>query len=154
MRVLLIHPDSPRNVGASDKSIKFIGKKAYVPPLGLITVAALLPQHWDMKLVDLTFQTVSAQLWERTDLVIISGTILQYREIIDLIQEAKRRNKIVAVGGPGVFHFSQDALHAGADFVIKGEGEITVPLLLDAMKRGEQGVILESTEPADMTKSP
>ncbi len=154
MRVLLLHPDSPRNVGASDKSIKFIGKKAYVPPLGLITVAALLPQHWDMQLVDLTFQTVSPESWDAADLVIISGTILQYREIIDLIHEAKRRNKIVAVGGPGVFHFSQDALAAGADFVIKGEGEITVPLLLDAMKRGDRGVILESAEPADMTQSP
>lgn len=154
LRVLLLHPNSPRNVGASDKSIKFIGKKAYVPPLGLITVAALLPQRWDMQLVDLTFQKVSSESWDAADLVIISGTILQYREIIDLIKEAKQRNKLVAVGGPGVFHFPQDALDAGADFVIKGEGEITVPLLLDAMSRPERGIILESNEPADMTQSP
>ncbi len=154
MRVLLIHPDSPRNVGDSDRSIHFVGKKAYVPPLGLITVAALLPQYWEMQLVDMTFQTISSEEWDAADLVIISGTILQYSEIIDLIREAKRRNKKVAVGGPGVFHFPEEALKAGADFVVKGEAETTMPRLIDAMENGETGVFIESNEPADITRTP
>jgi hypothetical protein len=123
LKALLIHPDSPRNVGVQDRSIRFLGKKAYVPPLGLITVAALLPQHWSLKLVDLTFQKVSREDWMETDLVIVSGTIGQYGAILDVIREGKRRGKIVAVGGPGVFHFPQEALKAGADFVIRGEGK-------------------------------
>mgnify|MGYP005841324055 CR=1 FL=1 len=154
MHVLLIHPDSPRNVGAADKSIHFIGKRAYVPPLGLITVAALLPQDWDMRLVDLTFQEISSEMWNTADLVIISGTILQYRQIMNLIREAKRRNKTVAVGGPGLFHFPEEALKAGADFVVKGEGETTVPLLVEAIRSSRSGVFIESTEPADLTKTP
>ncbi len=154
MRVLLIHPDSPRNVGASDKSIHFIGKKAYVPPLGLITVAALLPQTWEMRLVDLTFQRISAETWDFADLVIISGTILQYTQIIELIKEAKKHNKKVAVGGPGVFHFPDDALRAGADFVVKGEAEITITPLVKALEEGKSGILIEASAPADITQTP
>lgn len=154
LKALLIHPDSPRNVGVQDRSIRFLGKKAYVPPLGLITVAALLPQHWSLKLVDLTFQKVSREDWIETDLVIVSGTIGQYGAILDIIREGKRRGKIVAVGGPGVFHFPQEALKAGADFVIRGEGEATVPLLLETLESGRRGIIIESTVPAEITQSP
>jgi len=154
LRVLLIHPDSPRNVGASDRSIHFIGKKAYVPPLGLITVAALLPQHWEMRLVDLTFQDISSEVWDFADLVIISGTILQYGQIMELIKEAKKRNKTVAVGGPGVFHFPGEALCAGADFVVKGEAETTVHMLIEAIKEGNSGIFIEATEPADVIQTP
>ncbi|MGC8907067.1 MAG: B12-binding domain-containing radical SAM protein [Desulfomonilaceae bacterium] len=154
MRVLLIHPDSPRNVGGSDRSIRFVRKKAYVPPLGLITVAALLPQHWEMQLVDMTFQTMSPEMCNAADLVVISGTILQYGEIMDLIHEAKRWNKKVAVGGPGVFHFPEEALRAGADFVVKGEAETTIPRLIEAIDNDERGVFIESNEPADMTLTP
>jgi len=154
LRVLLLHPDSPRNVGGSDRSIRFVGKKAYVPPLGLITVAALLPQHWEMQLVDMTFQTITSEMWDAADLVIISGTILQYGEIMDLIHEAKHRNKKVAVGGPGVFHFPEEALRAGADVVVKGEAETTIPRLIDAIKNAESGVFIESKEPADVTTTP
>lgn len=154
LKVLLVHPDSPRNVGAEDKSIRFIGKKAYVPPLGLITVAAMLPQHWNLKLVDLTFQTISDEDWEATDLILLSGTILQYGPILDIIRESKRRGKTIAVGGPGVFHFWADALRAGADFVIKGEGERTVPMLVAHLTGKERGVLIEDSEPADMTQTP
>lgn len=154
MKVLLIHPDSPNNVGIEDKSIRFIGKKAYVPPLGLITVAALLPEHWSVKLVDLTFQKITSKDWTENDLVMVSGTILQYGAIIDIIRESKRRGKIVAVGGPGVFHFHEDALRAGADFVIRGEGEVTVPLLLESLAKNDRGIVIESQEMADITQSP
>jgi radical SAM superfamily enzyme YgiQ (UPF0313 family) len=154
LKALLIYPDSPRNVGKNDKSIQFIGKKAYVPPLGLITVAALLPPHWSLKLVDLTFQKVSQKDWTETDLVMVSGTILQYDAILDAIRESKRRGKIVVVGGPGVFHFPQDALKAGADFVVRGEAEVAVPLLLKSLEEDRRGIIIESPDPVDVTQSP
>jgi len=96
LNVLLINPDSPRNVGAEDKSIQFIRKKAYVPPLGLITVAALLPQDWGLKLVDLTFQEIRPSDWDNADLVIVSGTILQLSTILEIVREGKRRGKLVA----------------------------------------------------------
>jgi len=154
LNVLLVNPDSPRNVGTEDKSIQFIGKKAYVPPLGLITVAALLPQEWDLKLVDLTFQTVEPADWDNADLVIVSGTILQLAAILEIVRECKRRGKPVAAGGPGVFHFPQDVLNAGADFVVRGEAELTVPRLLEGLERKESGIIIESGGVADLTQTP
>ena len=155
MRVLLIYPDSPQNLGdRADRSVRVAGKKAYVPPLGLITVAALMPRDWPMKLVDGSFQTATQEDWNETDLVVISGTIVQLAGIIETVREAKSKGKIVAVGGPGVYHFQEAALEAGADFVVRGEGEVTVPLLLEALRREEFGIVIESSEPADLTCSP
>jgi radical SAM superfamily enzyme YgiQ (UPF0313 family) len=155
MKVLLIFPDSPQNLGdRADSSVRLTGKKAYLPPLGLITVAALLPRDWPMKLVDCSFQTVSPRDWQEADLVVISGTIVQINGIVEVIREAKQHGKIVAVGGPGVFHFQNAALEAGADFVVRGEGEVTVPLLLDELRSENYGIVIENREPADVTRSP
>lgn len=154
MKVLLVHPDSARNIGAEDPSVKFAEKKAYLPPLALITVAALLPQDWAFKLADLSFQKISDQDWDECDLVLVSGTIVQLKGIAEAVTEAKRRGKLVAVGGPGVFHFPQDILDAGADFAVKGEGELTIPILLDCLERKDYGRLIEVTGQADITKSP
>jgi len=154
VRVLLINPPSVRGLGRGDVSVRLARKKAYLPPLGLITVAALLPASWRLKLIDCCFQTVSESDWNESDLVIVSGTIVQFHEIVATIREAKRRGKIVAVGGPGVFHSQQEVLKAGADFVVRGEGEVTVPLLLESLEKGEFGSVIEDLRPADMTTSP
>ncbi|MDQ7782204.1 MAG: radical SAM protein, partial [Desulfomonilaceae bacterium] len=155
MNTLLIYPNSPHNLGDRvDSSVRMTGKKAYLPPLGLITVAALLPQDWSMKLVDCSFQTVSQKDWNEAELVVISGTIVQIGSIIQVIREAKERGKIVAVGGPGVYHFQQAALDAGADFVVRGEGEVTVPSLLERLGKREFGVVIDNGTPADITLTP
>ena len=100
MNTLLIYPHSPQNLGdRADSSVRLTGKKAYLPPLGLLTVAALLPQNWPMKLVDCSFQVVSQEDWNKSELIIISGTIVQTTSMIAVIREAKARGKIVAVGG-------------------------------------------------------
>jgi radical SAM superfamily enzyme YgiQ (UPF0313 family) len=155
MNTLLIYPNSPQNLGdRADSSVRMTGKKAYLPPLGLLTVAALLPQSWPMKLVDCGFQVVSQEDWNEAELVVISGTIVQIRSMIEVIREAKERGKIVAVGGPGVYHFSQEALEAGADFVVRGEGEVTVPQLLESLSRREFGIVIDNGTPADITLTP
>lgn len=154
MRVLLVNPPSRGNIGLDDRSVKTAGKKAYLPPLGLITVAALLPPDWSVTLVDCAFERITDRHWHECDLVLISGTIVQLDSILDMIGEAKKRGKIVAVGGPGIYHFEEKGLQAGADFIVRGEGELTVPLLLDALEKKQYGKVIESCEVADMTKSP
>lgn len=154
VRVLLVNPPSRGNIGLDDRSVKTAGKKAYLPPLGLITVAALLPSDWILNLVDCAFEEITALQWEECDLVLISGTIVQLDSILETIAEAKRRGKIVAAGGPGIHHFHEEGLRAGADFIVKGEGELTVPLLLEAMEKKDFGRVIESCDVADMTESP
>jgi radical SAM superfamily enzyme YgiQ (UPF0313 family) len=130
------------------------GKRAYQPPLALITVAALLPQEWDFTFIDGTFREVTPEDWRTCDLVLVSGTIVHLTAILETIKEAKQKGKTVAVGGAGVFHFHEEALSAGADFVVRGEAEVTVPALLDALDRGESGITIEARERADITRSP
>lgn len=154
VKVLLVNPPSRGNIGTDDRSVKMTGKKAYLPPLGLITVAALLPPDWSLDLVDCAFERITAQQWEECDLVLISGTIVQLDSILEMIGEAKRRGKIVVAGGPGIHHFHEEGLKAGADFIVKGEGELTVPLLLEALRQKDYGKVIESPGVADMTKSP
>jgi len=156
MRVLLVYPDSPDNlnIGRDDRGVKRASKRAYAPPLGLLTVAAILPQDWHFELVDLSFQEVTAGQWHSSDMVIVSGTIPHLRNILRIVKEAKSKGKIVAVGGPAVFHFPERVLEAGADFAVKGEGERTVPLLLEALAKGEYGRLIEDTTQADLTASP
>ncbi len=132
-----------------------IGKKALLPPLSLITVAALLPQNWDFRLVDCNANDLTEDDWEWAEIVMISGMIVQKESMTDLIKAGKRRNKLVAVGGPYYTSVPDDASNAGADFLVLGEGEITIPPFVEAIRRGEtSGVFDANDEKADMTQSP
>ncbi|MCX5892644.1 MAG: B12-binding domain-containing radical SAM protein [Deltaproteobacteria bacterium] len=129
-------------------------KKAILPPLGLLTLAALLPREWDLKLIDLIFQKISPKDWEDCDLVLVSGMAVQYRGILETIREGKRRGKTIVAGGPWVFHFPQEALAAGADLVVKGEGETTISLLLESLSRQESGRVISAPGFANLQDSP
>lgn len=131
-----------------------LGKKALMPPLGLLTVAALLPQEWHLAFRDLTFQDISPADWEACDLLLVSGMIVQHQGIIQTIQAGKRRGKTVVVGGPWAFHFPEDALAAGADLVVKGEAELIMPQLLESLERRESGKVIIAVGHADMEHSP
>ncbi len=131
-----------------------LGKKALMPPLGLLTVAALLPPEWHLAFRDLTFQEISPADWQACDLLFVSGMIVQHQGIIQTIREGKRRGKTVVVGGPWAFHFPEDALAAGADLVVKGEAELIMPQLLDALQRRASGKVITAVGHADMEHSP
>lgn len=131
-----------------------LGKKALMPPLGLLTVAALLPPEWDLTFRDLTFQEISPADWEACDLLLVSGMIVQHQGIIQTIKAGKRRGKTVVVGGPWAFHFPKDALAAGADLVVKGEAELIMPQLLDGLKQRESGKVITAVGYADIEQSP
>lgn len=155
MRVLLVYPKSAGKLSTrgTGSAIARAGKKAYAPPLGLMTLAALLPEECEPVLVDLTFQEIAPRLWSETDLVILTGTVFHLGHLLEITRESKKRNKLVAVGGPGIRHFPEEALKAGADFVAVGEGERTLPLLWETLEGKRTGVILEAQGPADLSQS-
>jgi radical SAM superfamily enzyme YgiQ (UPF0313 family) len=154
MNVLLVNPRSPETFWSFYKVAKLLKKKALVPPLGLLTVAGLLPREWNLRLVDMEIREINESDWDDAEVVILSGMFTQQSEIVRCIEQAKMRGKKVAVGGPWVFHCPEKALAAGADFVIRGEGEIAVPLLIDALKNGKSGVIITAEGRADLAASP
>jgi radical SAM superfamily enzyme YgiQ (UPF0313 family) len=155
MRVLLLYPLFPKSFWSFDKALELIGRKVSLPPLGLITVAAILPQIWEFRLVDRNVQSETEADWAWADLVLISGMIVQKPDMLHLIIEAKRRGKPVAVGGPYVTSSPEAVESAGADFLVLDEGEITLPMLVDALNRGEtSGVFSAEGEKPDVTTTP
>jgi radical SAM superfamily enzyme YgiQ (UPF0313 family) len=155
MRVLLLYPLFPKSFWSFDKALELIGRKVSLPPLGLITVAAILPQTWEFRLVDRNVCCESEADWYWADLIILSGMIVQKNDMLFLIETAKRRGKPIAVGGPYVTSVPDAAQEAGADFLVLDEGEITLPLLVEALERGEtSGVFRANGEKPDVTTTP
>ncbi|MBE9114280.1 B12-binding domain-containing radical SAM protein [Lusitaniella coriacea LEGE 07157] len=155
MRVLLLYPRFPKSFWSFEKVMELVGLKAFLPPLGLITVAAILPQTWEFRLVDRNVRLETEADWEWADLIVTSGMIVQKPDLLHLIHEAKQRNKLIAVGGPYVTSVSEEAQDAGVDFLILDEGEITLPLFVEALERGEKkGVFHANGEKPDITQTP
>ena len=155
MRILLLYPLFPKSFWSFEKAIELIGCKVSLPPLGLITVAAILPQTWEFRLVDRNVGLETEADWEWADLVIISGMIVQKKDMLDLIRLGKSRGKLVAAGGPYVTSVPDEAIATGVDFLILDEGEITLPLFVEALNRGETtGVFRANGEKPDVTKTP
>lgn len=155
MRVLFLYPLFPKSFWSFDKVLELIGRKVSLPPLSLITVAAILPQTWEFRLVDRNVNYESEADWYWADLVVISGMIVQKDDMLFLIEAAKRRGKRVAVGGPYVTSVPEAAQAAGADFLVLDEGEITLPLFVEALERGEtSGVFRANGEKPDVTTTP
>ena len=153
MRALLVCPEFPISFWSFPKSCRLRGSKTGLPPLGLITVAALLPEHWELRLADLNTRTLTEEDWRWTDTVLISAMYIQKEGLATITRQAKQKGKTVVVGGPYPTALPKEALDAGADFVVRGEGERTVPMLLEAMRNGRPGVI-ESLDKPDMSTSP
>lgn len=155
MRVLLLYPLFPKSFWSFDKALELVGRKVSLPPLSLTTVAAILPQTWEFRLVDRNVKFESEADWYWAELVVISGMIVQKPDMLYLISEAKRRGKRVAVGGPYVSSVPEAAEAAGADFLVLDEGEITLPMLVEALERGEtSGVFRADGEKPDVTTTP
>lgn len=154
MKALLLYPRFPQSFWSYDRFMAIAGLKAVIPPLGIITVAALLSQDWEIRFCDRNVNCETEADWEWCDLVILSAMIVQKSDFQALIQKATRLGKTVAVGGPYPTSVPQDALEAGAHFLILDEGEITVPKFLEELNRGETQGIFRALEKPDVTQSP
>jgi radical SAM superfamily enzyme YgiQ (UPF0313 family) len=155
MKVLLLYPCFPKSFWSFEKTLALLNRKAMLPPLGLVTVAAILPQEWEFRLVDRNVRDCTDADWAWADLVILSAMIVQKKDLLNQVQEAKRRGKRVAVGGPYPTALPDEAAAAGADYLILDEGEITLPLFVEAIARGERsGTFRSNGEKPDVTHTP
>ena len=155
VRSLLVYPLFPKTFWSYEKILELVNVKVLLPPLGLITVAAILPQDWEFKLVDRNIRAVTEEEWEWAEIVILSGMIVQKPDMVSLIQEAKRRGIPVAVGGPYPSSMPQEMRAAGADYLILDEGEVTLPMFVEALERGEtSGEFTSGGEKPDVTETP
>lgn len=129
-----------------------MGLKAPSSPLGLITVAALLPQHWEFRLLDLNVRDWSDEEFNWADLVCVGGMLPQQRGILEVIRLCNRTGKYVATGGADPS--SQPDLYKEADVVVAGEGETLIPMWLDAWRQGNRRGVFKTDQKPDVTTSP
>ncbi|MBD2313899.1 B12-binding domain-containing radical SAM protein [Desertifilum sp. FACHB-1129] len=154
MKALLLYPQFPQSFWSYDRFMEIAGLKAAIPPLGIITVAALLPQDWEIRFCDRNVNPETETDWEWCDLVILSAMLVQKADFHALIRKAANLGKPVAVGGPYPTSVPQAALDSGANYLILDEGENTVPQFLEAIAQGQTHGIFRSPEKPDVTQSP
>lgn len=160
MRTLLVHARSISNertafaFWTTPNSNILTGTRASAAPLGIITVAALLPDAWELRLVDLEARELVDRDWDWADIVMVSANLAQRDSMLELISEAKMRDKKVVVGGPYPTSVPKELLDRGADFLVLGEGEGSIPEFLRAIERGETRGVFTCRERVDMAASP
>jgi hypothetical protein len=130
---------------------ELVGAKYPAAPLGIMTVAALLPQQWEFKLIDENVEPVLDEHFEWADIICTGGMLPQQTNILSVIEKAHMYDCPVAVGGPDPT--SQPELYRSADYLVLGEGEITIPMFLQDLANGITSGEYKSDEMADMTKA-
>lgn len=154
MKALLLSPKFPKSYWTYNRALELAGLKVLCPPLGLITAAALLPEDWQIRFADRNVREESEAEWRWCDLVMISAMISQHEDFHALIAKAVRLGKKVVVGGPYANSLPGDAVAAGADYVVLGEGESSIPQFLAALQRGEERGVFSSLGTPDIAASP
>jgi radical SAM superfamily enzyme YgiQ (UPF0313 family) len=154
MKALLLWPVMPTSFWSYQETLDLAGLRATNPPLGLITVAAMLPSNWEIRLVDRNVCLETEDDWNWCNIVIISAMIVQKDDFRTLIQKGVALGKKVAVGGPFATSVPEFPLEAGAHYLILDEGECTIPPFLEALARGEERGIFRASEKPDVTQTP
>jgi radical SAM superfamily enzyme YgiQ (UPF0313 family) len=154
MKALLVNPQEGACVFGFQEARRLQGKKAGGPPLGLITAAALLPAQWSLRLVDTAIRNLTENDWQWADIVMLSGNYLHRPSVLDLIRQCRERRKPVVVGGPYASSLPEEIMDAGANFVVAGEGENTIPMFIDALSAGKTSGLFKNEQRPDLTTSP
>ena len=151
---LLIYPEFSSFGFWNYKDVaKLAGAKCPAAPLGMITLAALLPKEWDIKLVDMNAAELYDSDIEWADLVFIGGMLPQQINFLNLIDRVHSWGKKVVAGGPDPS--SQPKIYEKADYLVMGEAEDSIIPFLEALEKGvERGPFLPSRNKPDITRSP
>jgi len=152
MKILLVYPENPKTYWSFSYALKFISKKASFPPLGLVTIAAMLPKLWEKRLVDMTVTPLKDQdlLW--ADYVFISAMVIQKESTRKVIDRCKTLKVKTVAGGP-LFTCGSDEFN-DVDHLILGEGELTLPNFLNDLTDGIPKTVYTSEGWADLETTP
>ncbi len=152
MKILLVYPKYPETFWSLNYALKFISKKASHPPLGLLTVAAMLPGEWEKKVVDMNVTALADKDLEWADYVFISAMSVQTASVRTVINRCKEKGVKTVAGGP-LFTVGHQNFEDIDHFVLN-EAEVTLPLFLTDLKNGCAGHVYTSRETPDIRKTP
>jgi radical SAM superfamily enzyme YgiQ (UPF0313 family) len=144
MKVLMVYPEYPATFWSFKHALPFVNKKASLPPLGLLTVASLLPAEWEKRVIDLNVAKLKDRDIEWADHVYVTGMIVQKKSAQEVISRAKAKGKFVVAGGP-LFTTGYNEF-ANVDCFVLNEGEITIPMYLKDIETGNLKHMYTSAE--------
>ena len=152
MKILFVYPDYPETFWSFKHALKFVSKKAAFPPLGLLTIAAMLPGDWHKKLVDMNVSRLKDKdiIW--ADYVFISAMVVQQDSARDVIARCNEIGTKVVAGGPLFTTGYED--YKGVDHFVLGEAEVTMPSFLKDLEKGCPKHIYSSDQRPDISKTP
>ena len=152
MRILLVYPEFPDTFWSFKHALRFIRKKASFPPLGLLTVAALLPHEWEKRLVDMNVAQLSQRDLEWADFVFISAMTVQRDATRKLVERCRQVGVKMVAGGPLFIGEHED--FPEIDHFVLGEAEVTLPPFLKDLEEGRPQRVYSSEDHAEMSRSP
>src|ERR1041384_2557815 len=152
MKALLIYPEFPDTYWSFRHALKFEGRRSAFPPLGLLTVSAMLPESWERRLVDMNVRRLKDTDIEWADIVFASAMIVQKDSLERVVRMCKAKAKRVVVGGPYV---STSAEHLpDADHIFVGEAEATLPQFVRDFEAGTLKRFYQAGERPALTETP
>jgi radical SAM superfamily enzyme YgiQ (UPF0313 family) len=152
MKTLLVYPEFPETYWSFRHALSFEGKRSAFPPLGLLTISAMLPDEWERRLVDLNVQPLKPADIEWADVVFASAMLVQKDSLRRVVELCKAEGKRVVIGGPYV---TTSAEHLPqADHIFLGEAETTLPEFVRDLERGEAKRIYQATERPALSATP
>jgi len=152
MNILLVYPEFPDTFWSFKYALRFVGKKSALPPLGLLTVAAMLPRAWAKRLIDLNVATLKDADLEWADCVFLSAMTVQRPSAKRIIERCKARGVRIVAGGP--LFTAEPEQFEDVDHLVLNEGELTLPPFLRDLELGVPKHVYRTTEFADMHASP
>jgi radical SAM superfamily enzyme YgiQ (UPF0313 family) len=152
MKVLLVNPDVPDTFWGLKNALKFISKKSILPPLGLLTVAGMLPKGWESKLVDMTTRRLRDRDIRWADYVFVTAMLIQRKSADQVIERCKHLGTKVVAGGPLFTSIPEQYAHV--DHLVLREAELTLPLFIRDIEAGCAGKVYSTNEKADLCETP
>ncbi len=152
MKILLVYPKIPITYWGFQHALKFISKKAAFPPLGLLTIAAMLPEHFEKRLIDMNVEILNESdiIW--ADYVFISAMVVQKDSVRDVLLRCKSVGVKTVAGGP--LFTSEYELFDEVDHLVLNEGELTILEFIRDLELGKPKHIYTSSEWADLSLTP
>jgi radical SAM superfamily enzyme YgiQ (UPF0313 family) len=151
-KILLVYPEIPSTYWGMKHALAFINKKASTIPLGLITVAALLPSDYELKLVDMNVSKLRRNDIIGCDLVMISAMIVQSTSFAEVVKLCRECGVKVAAGGP--YPTTSYKMISDVDYFILNEAEITLAPFIRDFEAGSPEHVYSTVEKPDITKTP
>ena len=152
MKILLVYPQYPDTFWSFKHALKFISKKASFPPLGLLTVAAMLPAEWEQKLVDMNVTRLADEDIAWADYVFISAMVVQGDSVREVIGRCQRLGTRTVAGGPLFTTGYED--YDEVDHLVLGEAEVTLPRFIKHLEQGSARHIYPSRISPDIKGTP